>query len=64
MTASQSGFRSLHMYADLYADDTKMFDPIRSIADCEKVQQSLTNLECWSRDNNLDFNSSKCKNLR
>ena len=49
--------------ASLYADDTKLYNSIRSIADCEKVQQSLTNLECWSRDNNLDFNSSKCKVL-
>ena len=49
--------------ASLYADDTEVYNPIRSIADCEKVQQSLTNLECWSRDNNLDFNSSKRKVL-
>ena len=47
--------------ASLYADDTKVYNLIRSTADCEKVQQSLTDLECWSRDNNLDFNSSKCK---
>ncbi|CAB4036765.1 Hypothetical predicted protein, partial [Paramuricea clavata] len=47
--------------AALYADDTKVYNSIRSIADCEKVQQALTNLECWSRDNNLGFNSSKCK---
>ena len=41
--------------AALYADDTKVYNSIRSIADCEKVQQGLTNLERWSRDNNLDF---------
>ena len=49
--------------AALYADDTKVCNSIRSKADCEKVQQALTNLECWSRDNNLDFSSSKCKVL-
>ena len=49
--------------ATLYADDTKVCNSIRSKAGCEKVQQALTNLECWSRDNNLDFNSSKCKVL-
>ena len=49
--------------AALYADDTKVYNSIRSIAYCEKVQQALTNLECWSRDNNLGFNSSKCKVL-
>ena len=49
--------------AALYADDTKVCNSIRSKADCEKVQQALTNLECWNRENNLDFNSSKCKVL-
>jgi hypothetical protein len=48
--------------AALYADNTKVYNLIRLIADCEKVQ-ALTKLECWSHDNNLDFNSSKCKVL-
>ena len=49
--------------AALYADDTKVCNSIRSKADCKKVQQALTNLECWICDNNLDFNSSKRKVL-
>ena len=49
--------------AALYADNTKMCNSIRSKADCEKIQQALTNLKGWSRDNNLDFKSSKCKVL-
>ena len=49
--------------AALHADDTKVYNSIRSIADCEKVQQELTNLDRWRCDNNLDFNSSKCKVL-
>jgi hypothetical protein len=37
--------------AALYAstNDTKVYNSIRSIADCEKVQQAHTNLECWIR---------------
>ena len=40
----------------LYADDTK----VSSIADCERLQQALTNLHSWSHDNR-DF---KIRRLR
>ena len=49
--------------AALYADDTKLYKSITSVGDCESLQQALTDLDCWSRDNNLDFNESKCKVL-
>ena len=49
--------------AALNADDTKVFKSIKSEADCKILQHALTNLECWSSDNNLDFNQSKCKVL-
>ena len=49
--------------AALYADDTKLYEPITSVGDCENVQQALTNLDQWNRENNLDFNESKCKVL-
>ena len=39
------------------------FSSISSIADCERQQQTLTNLHYWSHDNNLRFNVSKCKVL-
>ena len=45
----------------LYADDTKVFSSISSIADCERQQQTLKNLNSWSHDNNIRFNVSKCK---
>ena len=32
-------------------------------ADCERQQQTLTNLHSWSHDNNKRFNVSKCKVL-
>ncbi|CAB4028706.1 Hypothetical predicted protein [Paramuricea clavata] len=49
--------------AALYADDTKVYKLIKSEDDCQILQHALTSLECWSHDNNLDFNQSKCKVL-
>ena len=49
--------------AGLYADDAKLYKPITSIGDCENLQQTLTDLDLWIRENNLDFNESKCKVL-
>ena len=45
----------------LYDDDTRVFSSISSIADCERQQQTLKNLNSWSHDNNIRFNASKCK---
>ena len=45
----------------LYADDTKLYNTITSTDDCKCLQQSLTNLNWWSVQNNIRFNSSKCK---
>ena len=47
----------------LYANDTKLHDTITSTNDCERLQQSLTNLDHWSVQNNIRFNPSKCKVL-
>ena len=49
--------------AALYADDTKLYKSITSVGDCENLQQALTDLDQWNRENNLDFNESKCKVL-
>ncbi|CAB4001946.1 Hypothetical predicted protein [Paramuricea clavata] len=51
--------------AALYADDTKVYKSIKSEDDCQILQHrhALTSLECWSHDNNLDFDQSKCKVL-
>ena len=37
----------------LYADDTKLYNTITSTDDCKCLQQSLTNLNCWSVQNNI-----------
>ena len=45
----------------LFADDAKLYKNITSVSDCNQLQQALTNLDVWSRDNNIKFNGSKCK---
>ena len=47
----------------LFADDTKLYKNITSVNDCYQLQQTLTNLDTWSQDNNINFNGSKCKVL-
>ncbi|CAB4022136.1 Hypothetical predicted protein [Paramuricea clavata] len=44
----------------LFADDTKVYKDVRSVTDCEKLQQTL---DIWTQDNNIIFNASKCKVL-
>ena len=47
----------------LYADDTKLFQPIRTPEDSKQLQHALSCTADWSNDCNLKFNSSKCKVL-
>jgi hypothetical protein len=47
----------------LFADDTKVYRTIKSVSDCNQLQQALTNLDVWSIDNNITINALKCKVL-
>ena len=44
----------------IFADDTKIFNHIRTQSDCEKLQRDLDNLSEWSDKWQLRFNVSKC----
>ena len=44
-------------------DKAKVFSSILCVADCEQLQQALTNLRSWSLNTNIGFNASKCKVL-
>ena len=44
-----------------YADDTKIFKSIDSIADCNSLQSDLNDLVSWSESSGLIFNQFKCK---
>ena len=45
----------------LYADDSKLYREVTSISDCQSLQDDLTELEKWSMDSRMKFNTEKCK---
>ena len=47
----------------LFADDTKLHRTISSLTDCEGLQKALSNINIWSQQSNMTFNSTKCKVL-
>ncbi|XP_028414251.1 uncharacterized protein LOC114537309 [Dendronephthya gigantea] len=47
----------------LYADDTKLYQAIRTCEDGVQLQHALSRAEDWSKDCNMKFNTSKCKVL-
>ena len=47
----------------MFADDTKIFSPVATTEDREKLQNDLDNLCVWSDKWQLRFNASKCKVL-
>ena len=49
-----------HCFCYLFADDTKCCKTILSRTDSSLLQHELDSLSCWSRDNHLFFNASKC----
>ena len=51
------------VFTSLYADDTKVYRNINTFDDCMSMQKTLTNMDTWTRDNNIRFNASKCKAL-
>jgi hypothetical protein len=48
----------------MFADDSKCYKIIKSLADTAILQNDLTSLYSWSTVNELRFQSSKCHNLR
>ena len=47
----------------LYADDSKLFSEIRSVDNCQSLQEGLTMLENWCTKSRVNFNAGKCKVL-
>ena len=47
----------------LYADDTKLYREISTLEDCSQLQEALSCADVWSKDDNINFNPSKCKIL-
>lgn len=49
-----------HSKCLLFADDLKLYFPIRDISDCEKLQTDLDTLSKWCYENFININISKC----
>ena len=47
----------------LYADDTKMHRCVQNRNDALALQSDIQSLHCWSNENMMSFNKSKCKVL-
>ena len=47
----------------LYPDDTKLSCKIATLADCDILQHDIDTLKKWCINNNMKFNSDKCKVL-
>ena len=45
----------------LYADDTKLHRSVQNPCDALILQEDIRSLHCWSNENRLNFNLSKCK---
>jgi len=48
----------------VYADDIKIYYPVKSLADCDKFQKILDDFFLWCSNNKFEINSSKCKFIR
>ncbi|CAB3227417.1 unnamed protein product [Arctia plantaginis] len=44
----------------LFADDLKLSFAVKSVDDCKRLQRDIDRVVDWSRDNLLQFNTSKC----
>jgi hypothetical protein len=47
----------------IYADDIKIYYPVRTNLDCEKLQSALNNFFDWCNTNLLTLNVKKCKTI-
>ncbi len=44
----------------IFADDTKCCQPIKSVSNCDELQDSLNEMSTWSEMWDLHYNESKC----
>ena len=57
-------YKCIESIADFFADDSKCYKCIESIADFNITHSDLDNLPCWSLAKEMNFQLSKCENLR
>ena len=54
---------SLSVDVSLFADDTKCFSIVESLADARVLKTEAGNMEKWAQSERLKFNAQKCKVL-
>lgn len=52
--------KDLHCNVLLFADDCKIYQPIKTINDCLALQKDLLTLSNWCNENKLHLNVKKC----
>jgi hypothetical protein len=52
-----------HVRVIFYADDMKLFLPVRGFRDCLRIQDDLNRLGEWCEANALELNVVKCKSI-
>jgi hypothetical protein len=52
-----------HVRVLFYADDIKLFLPVRGFRDCLRIQDDLNRLAEWCEANALELNVGKCKSI-
>jgi hypothetical protein len=52
-----------YVHVLFYADDMKLFLPVKSFQDCMKIQSDLNKLFEWCERNSLFLNVDKCKTI-
>ena len=55
--------KELKCKALLFADDLKVFINVKNDYDCQKLQNDLNKLLSWCQNNNMEFNTGKCKTI-
>ena len=51
---------SNHFSVRLFADDTIIYKAVKSVSDCEFLQEDLDALESWAKEWTMEFHPDKC----
>ena len=53
-----------HSSVRLFADDTIIYKAVKSVSDCEFLQEDLDALESWAKEWTMEFHPDKCSIMR
>ena len=59
--SSLSHWRPPRQSLAMFADNTKIYQEVKSAADVVSLQLDLNRLDAWSKDSGVTFNETKCK---